>query len=119
MDIRSLSGVTHPALVSSEAAVPPTPARTAAAVENVGAVQPLPQVNTATQLSKALENINKMLQTVSPGVEFTVDDENHRTIIKVVDQENKQVLRQIPSEEAIAIANALDKLQGLLIKQTA
>jgi flagellar protein FlaG len=118
MDIRSIRGVTHPTLVSSEAAVPPASTRTAA-VETVSAASPSPQVNAVTRLPEALENINKMLQTISPGVEFTVDDENNRTIIKVVDQENKQVLRQIPSEEAIAIANALDKLQGLLIKQTA
>ena len=39
-----------------------------------------------------------------------------KTIIKVVDTATDTVIRQIPSEEAIAIAKSIDKMQGLLIK---
>lgn len=37
----------------------------------------------------------------------------------MIDRQTKEVLRQMPSEEALAIAHALDKLQGLMIKQKA
>ena len=40
-------------------------------------------------------------------------------MVKVVDQSTKEVIRQIPSEEMLAIAKALDSLKGLLVRQTA
>ena len=37
-------------------------------------------------------------------------------IVKVVDRETREVLRQMPTQEALEIAKALDRTQGLLIK---
>lgn len=70
-------------------------------------------------VTKAVQDINKSIQSSSQGVEFTVDNDDKRVVVKVVDQQTKQVLRQIPTEEAIEISKSLDKLQGLLIKQQA
>jgi len=50
---------------------------------------------------------------------FPFDDDTGRTVVKVVDASTDEVIRQIPSEEVLAIAKALDKLQGVLIKQEA
>jgi flagellar protein FlaG len=36
-----------------------------------------------------------------------------------LDSQSKEVIRQIPSEEAIQLAQALDKLQGLFVKAKA
>jgi flagellar protein FlaG len=36
-----------------------------------------------------------------------------------MDSQSNEVIRQFPSKEAIEIARALDKLQGLLIKDKA
>jgi hypothetical protein len=61
----------------------------------------------------------------SQGIEFSIDSTSHRIVVKVVDQSNNQVIRQIPSKEALAIADSLDEsqggqsTQGLLIKQQA
>lgn len=73
-----------------------------------------------SQLTQAIKSINKALQEQAQGVEFSLDSDSHRTIIKVVDQNTKEVLRQIPSEEALEIAKALGGTQqGLLIRQKA
>jgi flagellar protein FlaG len=69
------------------------------------------------QLSAAVEHINKMLQTVSPTLKFSIDDDSHRTIVKIVDQQTQEVIRQIPTAEALDISKALSKAQGLLIRQ--
>jgi flagellar protein FlaG len=37
----------------------------------------------------------------------------------VVDKDTNEVIRQMPSREALEIAKALDKLQSLLARQTA
>jgi flagellar protein FlaG len=40
-------------------------------------------------------------------------------VVKVIDQNTQEVVRQIPSKEALEIAKSLDKMRGLLIRQTA
>lgn len=91
----------------------------AVAVQTVNAVQQAAEVPTLGQLSDAVKRINDTMKKLSQNLEFSVDSDNHRTIVKVVDQETKDVIRQIPSPEALEIAKALDQLQGLLIRQKA
>lgn len=74
---------------------------------------------TREQVNQAVEALNKTVQASSQNLEFSVDKDMSVVVVKVVDQQTKQVLRQIPTEEALEIAKSLDKLQGLLIKQTA
>lgn len=71
------------------------------------------------QVKSAVEKLNEFVKTSASNLQFSVDKESGMRIIKVVDPETKDVIRQIPSEEAVEIAKAIGKLQGLLIKQTA
>lgn len=71
------------------------------------------------ELQEAVGQIKDFIQPLNDSLEFSVDEDTGRTIVKVVDLQTKEVLRQIPSEEAMNIAKALDKLQGLLIRSTA
>jgi flagellar protein FlaG len=73
----------------------------------------------ASQLDDALHNINKSMQSLSQEIQFSIDPDTDRTIVKVVDQRTQEVIRQMPSTEALEIAKALDRLQGLLIRQQA
>ncbi|MCG2582889.1 flagellar protein FlaG [Massilia sp. TS11] len=96
------------------------PARApAAATDTATAVEKSAAAPSVEQVKQAVSNINKSLQTLSQDLEFSVDADSNRTIVKVVDQKTKEVIRQIPSQEALEIAKALDSVQGLLIKQTA
>lgn len=70
-------------------------------------------------VDQAVEKINTAVQAVSQKLEFSIDKDTDSFIVKVVDKETKEVIRQIPSEELLNIAKALDKLQGLLIKDKA
>jgi len=67
-------------------------------------------------LHQAIERINQSLSVSRQGIEFSVDPDSNRVIVRVVDRETKEVLRQMPSQEALDIAKALDRTQGLLIK---
>lgn len=48
-----------------------------------------------------------------------VDDETGIHVVKVMDINTQEVIRQYPSEEILSLAKSLDKLQGLLIRQKA
>lgn len=88
---------------------------TAPAAASSAAAQPdIPQP-TSAQLTQAVASINQTLQKLAPGLEFSIDQESNRTIVKVVDQQTKELIRQMPSAETLEIAKALDRVQGLLI----
>lgn len=123
MDIQSTGNISMPAVVHTEGnAAPPTP-KTAAPVQTVDAVQQSAAVPDMQQVAEAVKTINKALQSRSQGIEFAMDSDNERMVVKVVDQDTRKVLRQIPSEEALEIAKAidtaLDKMHGVLIRQKA
>jgi len=52
-------------------------------------------------------------------VSFSIDKDTHGTVVKIVDTDTNKVIRQIPSEEMLQMAKALDKFTGLLMKQQA
>jgi len=68
------------------------------------------------QLVQAVNQINQIVQSVNPGVEFTIENGSNAVIVKVVDVQTQEVIRQFPSEATIGIAQALDNLQGVLLQ---
>lgn len=84
------------------------------------AVNPVAEQPLATQLRAAVDNLNQALKQSNKNLEFTVDSESKDPIVKLVDSETGDVIRQYPSEEALSIAKAIDSFQqGMLIKQEA
>jgi flagellar protein FlaG len=123
MDIQSIGNITTPTPVQTDGnAAPPVP-KTAAPVQTAEAVRQAATVPSMEQLSEAVKNINKALETHSQDVEFALDSDTEKVVIKVVDRGTGKVLRQMPSEEALQIAKALDaamdKVHGVLIQQKA
>jgi flagellar protein FlaG len=124
MDIRPLGSGVQPgtAATTTPASNTQTNPSTPAAVEpdgtNSTAATPEPS---GSQVAQAVQKINASPAVQSQGIEFSIDSTSHRIVVKVVDQSTNQVIRQIPSKEALAIADSLDESpsSGLLIKQQA
>lgn len=72
-----------------------------------------------TALVTAVKKLNDFVAPALQTVEFAIDQQSERMVVKVVDTTSKKVLRQIPNEEVLAMSKTLDKLQGLMIRQTA
>lgn len=93
---------------------PTRPTRPAEPVSQAAAPhsgQPRPE-----QVQQAVQQLRQVVAPVARSLQFSVDDATGKTIVRVVDSATKEVIRQIPSEEVLAIARALDRLQGLLFK---
>lgn len=87
--------------------------------EPAAAMQPGKKTETGqTQERAALAEINRTLKMASIGVQFEFDKEADTMIVKVVDVESGELIRQMPSEEVVRISRALGRLQGLLVHQT-
>lgn len=78
------------------------------------------QQPSAALLQNEMNHVNKALKLSNKNLEFTVDSDTKKSIVKLVDTETGEVIRQFPSEEALAISRAIDHIQqGLLLKQKA
>lgn len=86
-----------------------------AAVKPTAEQQPSPE-----QLKNVVDNINRALKQSNKNLEFSVDTDTKKQLVKLVDTETGDVIRQFPSEEALAISRAIDQFQqGLLLQQEA
>lgn len=100
--------------------LPSVAARQAATpVQTVNAVQQSAQIPDLDKADDAVKNINEALKSLSRNLEFSIDSDSNRSVVKVVDHETGEVIRQMPTPEALEIAKALDRVQGLLIHQKA
>jgi flagellar protein FlaG len=75
---------------------------------------------TRNQLEQAVEQVKSAVKPVAANsLQFSIDDTTGRTIVKIVDTQTGNTIRQIPSEEILAIAQNIDRMQGLLVRQEA
>lgn len=63
-----------------------------------------------------VEPIQRINETMRPrGLEFELSEESSRVITRVIDRESGDVIRQIPAEEVLKIAERLEEMQGQII----
>jgi flagellar protein FlaG len=98
------------------ASAPVTPAQRAT-LDNP--VFPPAQPVSQEAVAAAVENANAYVQSVSTNLQFSLDEDSGRTVVRMVDTETQEVLRQFPSEEMLAISRSIDRMQGLLINRQA
>lgn len=66
----------------------------------------------AEMVKKAVDQGNTLLQAVRRNLQFKVDDATKETVIKIVDSDSGEVVRQIPSEEMLAFVKRMQQLEG-------
>jgi flagellar protein FlaG len=70
-------------------------------------------------VGKAVDAINQKLEESGQSLRFSLDQQSGQTVVRVVDAQTNELIRQIPTEVALAISHSLERLQGLLVKQRA
>ncbi len=117
MSIGKVDSVDLAAMRQAPASAPVTPAQRATQDNPVFA--PAPPVTQAT-VAAAVQSANAYIQeSTSSSLQFSLDQDSGRTVVKMVDTETEEVLRQFPSEEMLAISKSIDRMQGLLINREA
>ena len=113
------------ALPASQPLEPMSPA--SQAPKNVGMARQVAAPDGAAKSSRptdgeksdALAEINQSLKMASIGVRFEFDKEANTMVTQGVDVESGELIRQMPSEEVVRIAKAMNGLKGLLFTQAA
>lgn len=55
---------------------------------------------------------NSLLQEINRNLEFQVDDSTQKVVVKIVDSESGDVVRQIPTEEMLAFIKRMQEMEG-------
>lgn len=93
---------------------------TSNAVPVPGVQQAAPQQPSSGQLQNAVDGINLAMRQANQNLEFSVDTSTNKPVVKMVDTQTGDLIRQFPSEETLAIARSIDQFlqrQGLLLNQ--
>ncbi len=72
----------------------------------------------AETLDRTVQQLNELAQNIRREIRFTIDDSTGRTVINVLDAETNDVVRQIPSEEVLAIAARLQEDSASILVDT-
>ena len=76
---------------------------------------PRPIASDAKGVVQAIAQANEVLRSLSQAIEFQYDRAARVTVIRLVDKNDGQVLRQIPSQEMLEISQALERMQSALV----
>jgi len=70
-----------------------------------------PQEELALRVAEAIPRVRELMQKNQRSLDFEVAEQENRIIITVIDKETDKVIRQIPPEDVLQIAEAIE--QGL------
>jgi flagellar protein FlaG len=78
-----------------------------------------PVENAEVDLQAAVVEMNDFVQAVNRDIDFNLDDESGEVVVNIMDRETGNIIRQIPSEEALRLAESLSEARSLLFKTEA
>ncbi len=123
-DVRLQPALPPVRVLSAPAATPAVSRSDARAFESVGRLAPEtqrsapPEPVSRKDLSELVEELSDLVQSVRRELEFSVDDESGRTVIRVIDSATGELVRQIPPEEVLTLVGRFREDQaGLVMEQ--
>lgn len=67
---------------------------------------------TAEQLDKVAQQLQDFVGDLNRNIEFSVDKDSGRDVIKVIDKDSGDLLKQYPSEEVLTLVSKLSDMVG-------
>lgn len=67
--------------------------------------------STSFNIESAVAEISEFVQSTNRQLAFSIDENTKRSVVKVTDSSSGEVIRQIPSEEVLALSERIKELQ--------
>ncbi|MFN3134678.1 MAG: flagellar protein FlaG [Candidatus Kryptonium sp.] len=67
------------------------------------------------EIESVIKELNQFIRIFNTKIAFEIDRETKKTILRIVDVETNEVIRQIPPEELLKISRRISELLGLII----
>ena len=125
----SLGGAMQPSGAVVEQAVSKAPmpnlidTKVVAKVINQSEIKPS-TVNQTSQVSRetieqSAKQIQEFVQSMGRNLNFSIDQTTGYHVVRVVNPDTNEIIRQLPSEELLRIAQSMDSLKNALVSQKA
>lgn len=62
--------------------------------------------------------MNSHLESMNMSIQFNVDKGSKDIVIKIVDRNSGEVIRQIPSDEVLRLREHMTEMAGLIVQET-
>jgi flagellar protein FlaG len=69
------------------------------------------------QLEMVAQQLQEFVGEMSKSLEFIVDKDSGRDVIKIIDKTNGDVIKQYPSEEVLDLVSKLSEATGSLVNE--
>ena len=95
-------------------------AESPAAVVAESAAEPARQIPAAApvevrKIESVTKQIDSFLRSMNRSLQFRLDESSGRMVVSITDSETGEVIRQVPGEDALRIAQSLEsRLSGIL-----
>jgi len=120
MSAANIGGVATPAPQAAAPAAPTSTARSTPVSSGIAAKPAEPnEAPGQEELRDAVGKIEESMAPAASDLRFSIDEDTGITVVKLIDTQTQTIIRQIPTQEVIEISKALDKMQGLLVKDKA
>lgn len=73
------------------------------------------EVDAKDPLVDAVAKLNDYIQTLQRDLKFTLDEDSGKSVISVIDRQSSKVIRQIPNEIVLNLAQKLNNEEPLLL----
>jgi flagellar protein FlaG len=67
------------------------------------------------EIEQIVSELNNFIQIFNTKIAFEIDKETKKTVLKIIDAQSNEIIRQIPPEELLAISKRISELLGLII----
>jgi flagellar protein FlaG len=74
---------------------------------------------TKEQVEQAAARVKEVLRGTTSRLEIDIDPDLHKAVIKILNGESGETIRQIPAQELLDLAKYLDEPKGLLVRERA
>jgi len=85
-------------------------------VEKATATKP-PRPVEVPNMESVTRQIDTFLRSTNRALQFRVDDASGRMVVSITDAETGEVIRQVPGEEALRMAERIDASIGALLDE--
>lgn len=75
------------------------------------------EIDFDNKIKEAVDLANKEIKIFNTNLDFSIDKELNKIVVKVIDKETEEVVRQIPSEDILKMAKNFEKYGSFLFNK--
>ena len=69
---------------------------------------------TVEEIREVVDSLNNVMSLLQRGVSFQVDDSTQRTIVKIIDNETDETIKQFPTEDLVRLIERMQEMQSII-----